>query len=414
MLPRSGSAAVPDRDNLPLKKREQRWNSPSFQRQQEQQCDAATFKVPYPHRSCAETRPKHASPFHPFPKRVAALHQPWIHAYTPTSLMPQGVSAFRAHQGWTDCRESKAPCLGWERAHYFQHHSHLSPLIDVGQHPSRLRTGSWTGDAFQSVGDWQQLRGRKSNAWWKSDERNGGPYLKRNRKSESLSHAGYLALSTGPRPSTEQLLQTSPKLPSTSSSGHSFTKDSKLSSAHVSAREEASGFPSPYSPSPNRLPWLLPHFLAGSLIELRDGQLRRVEHLQTEDFLLGALACPDLRLSRCTVQSITPSASSSISRLLILLHDQQSQVRCLNCIFVILVVPLNHSPLSHLISKLNLYPGVGGRLRGVPFFCPGPGLVLLQPSEDGPPLRPSVPPAERRGRVPGSHPALSPTATPAS
>ncbi|CAF96551.1 unnamed protein product [Tetraodon nigroviridis] len=89
--------------------------------------------------------------------------------------------------------------------------------------------------------------------------------------------------------------------------------------------DEASASPPPHSRSPNRLPWLLPHFLAGSLIELRDGRLRRVEHLQTEDFLLGALACPDLRLSCCTVQSITPSASSSISRLLILLHDQQSQ-----------------------------------------------------------------------------------------
>ncbi|KAK5872932.1 hypothetical protein PBY51_013590 [Eleginops maclovinus] len=103
---------------------------------------------------------------------------------------------------------------------------------------------------------------------------------------------------------------------------------SRSSSLHSSEQTSSS--------SPNNFPWLLPHFVAGSLIELRDGRLRRVEHLQTEDFLLGALACPDLCLSSCTVQSISPSASASsssssssssstISRLLILLHDQQSQ-----------------------------------------------------------------------------------------
>ncbi|CAM9317787.1 unnamed protein product [Lampetra planeri] len=64
--------------------------------------------------------------------------------------------------------------------------------------------------------------------------------------------------------------------------------------------------------------------MAGSLIELRQGELKRVEHLQTEDFLFGSLACPDLCLSSFTVQSISHSAST-ISSLLIVLHDQQSQ-----------------------------------------------------------------------------------------
>lgn len=340
MLSRSSPAAVPDRDNLPLKKRDQRWNLPPLQQHQQQPCEAAIFKAPYPHRSCAETRSRHASPFRPFPKSVPSLHQPWIHAYAPTG-------AFGAHQSWTDWRESKSPHLGWERAHSFQRYSHLSPLLHVGQHPSRLSTGSRMGDGFQSTGVWEQLRGKNSNAWWKFDERNGGPYLKRSRKTESLPEAGHPALSTRTTTSPHQVLQlqqTSTKLFRNSTSEHSFTKDSKLSSTYVSMREEASGHPSPHSRSPNRLPWLLPHFLAGSLIELRDGRLRRVEHLQTEDFLLGALACPDLRLSCCTVQSITPSASSSISRLLILLHDQQSQVRRLKRTFVILVVPLNNLP----------------------------------------------------------------------
>ncbi|KAM9408245.1 ataxin-1-like [Pholidichthys leucotaenia] len=78
--------------------------------------------------------------------------------------------------------------------------------------------------------------------------------------------------------------------------------------------------------SSNQFPWRSLTFVAGSLIELTDGRLRKVEHLQTEDFLLGSLACPTCGLSCYTVQSISPSASSSsICRLIILLHDQQSQ-----------------------------------------------------------------------------------------
>ncbi|KAK7907439.1 hypothetical protein WMY93_016051 [Mugilogobius chulae] len=86
------------------------------------------------------------------------------------------------------------------------------------------------------------------------------------------------------------------------------------------------GVPPQSSSQTRALPWLLPHFEAGSLIELQDGRLRRVENLQTEDFLLGALACPDLRLSCCTVQSISPSEQTPcVCRLLLLLHEPQSQ-----------------------------------------------------------------------------------------
>lgn len=81
--------------------------------------------------------------------------------------------------------------------------------------------------------------------------------------------------------------------------------------------------------------------------------------------------------------------------------------------FLIPVLPVNASPSPDLISELSPSPGVGRRLRGVPVLCPGPRLVLLQPSEDRSPLRPSVPPAERRGRVPGSHTTLRPAAPPA-
>lgn len=327
MLSGTSPAAGPDRDNLPLKKRDQRWNSPpSLQRQQPR--DGATFKVPYPHRSCSESRFKNASPFRPFPKRVPSLHQPWMHAYAPTRSIPQVVSAFGAHQGWADWRESKPLRLGWERGHSFQLHGHPLPL----QRPTGFSTASGIADGFQRARDREQLRGQNFNKQWKIDERNGEPFFKISRKAESCPNAGHPSLDTGPTRSPQRILQlqSSAKLFGNSTSGHSFPKDCELGNTYVSM----SGSPAPDCRSPNRLPWLLPHFLAGSLIELRDGRLRRVEHLQTEDFLLGALACPDLRLSCCTVQSITLSASSSISRLLILLHDQQSQVTsCLTLYF---------------------------------------------------------------------------------
>ncbi|TWW61804.1 ataxin-1-like [Takifugu flavidus] len=326
MLSRTSPAAGPDRDNLPLKKRDQRWNSPPLL-QRQQQSDGATFKAPYPHRSCAESRFKNASPFQPFPKRVPSLHQPWMHAYAPTRSIPQVVSAFGAHQGWADWRESKPLRLGWERGHSFPHHGHPSLPLQAGQRPSRFSAASGIGDAFQSTGDREQPWGHNFNARRNIDERNGGPFLKRSRKAESHPNAGHPSLNTGPTRSPQQVLQlqSSAKLFRNSTSGLSFPKDCEWGNTNVSVREVMSGSPPPGSRAPNRLPWLLPHFLAGSLIELRDGRLRRVEHLQTEDFLLGALACPDLRLSCCTVQSIALSTSSAISRLLILLHDQQSQ-----------------------------------------------------------------------------------------
>ncbi|KAG7229628.1 hypothetical protein INR49_012672 [Caranx melampygus] len=280
---------VPDRDSLPLKKRDQRPSSPSQQQQQQQQqCDDATFKAPYPYKSHSEFKQKHTGPFQPVPRRVPALYQPWIHTHTSTRSKPYMLSAFRDHQGWTHSREFNPLHPGWDFSHHhYQHHSHLSgtPAVHPGppHHPSSFSPTSLVFEGFHRMGggySWDQLKtlrdtDRQSSS---NSSRSKGPYMRRrDRKFEYYPRVAKATLFL--------LL---------------FL----------------------YQP----FPWLLPHFVAGSLIELRDGRLRRVEHLQTEDFLLGSLACPDLRLSCCTVQSITPSApSSSISRLLILLHDQQSQ-----------------------------------------------------------------------------------------
>ncbi|XP_019123915.2 uncharacterized protein LOC109140744 [Larimichthys crocea] len=337
-------ALVPDRDNLPFKKRDQRRSSsPPQQQQQQQQCDAATFKAPYPYKSHSEFKAKHTGPFQPVPKRVPALYQPWMQTHTSTRPKTQALSAFREHHGWAEWREFNPLNLGWDFSHHYQHHRHLSgtPALQPGHphHPSRFNPVSLVNEGFQRVGrgyGWEQLkmlRNKTLNADRQSNGRNKGPYVReRDRKVEYSppSLSTYLPHS----PHGDLTLQHKSKVVKHPVSGHSFVRvspDDNSINTYTSVREDASRSAlasdeaSSSSLSPNHFPWLLPHFVAGSLIELRDGRLRRVEHLQTEDFLLGSLACPDLRLSCCTVQSITPSASSSISRLLILLHDQQSQ-----------------------------------------------------------------------------------------
>ncbi|XP_022601108.1 ataxin-1-like [Seriola dumerili] len=336
---------VPDRDSLPLKKRDQRPSSPSRQ----QQCDAATFKAPYPYKSHSEFKTKHTGPFQPVPRRVPALYQPWIQTHTSTRSKPHVLSAFREHHGWAEWREFNPLHPGWDFSHHYQHHSHLSgtPTVHPGHphHPSRFSPTSLVFEGFHRLGGgygWEQLKTlRDTNR--QSSGTNKGPYVRRrDRKAEyfhRVAKPSPPSLSTclphSPHEDQHDLLHESTNVVSHPVSGRSFPGDNSNStytsmkedtvrSSVLASTEHASSSSS--SSSPNRFPWLLPHFVAGSLIELRDGRLRRVEHLQTEDFQLGSQACPDLRLSCCTVQSISPSASSSsISRLLILLHDQQSQ-----------------------------------------------------------------------------------------
>eukprot|EP00064_Thunnus_orientalis_P011117 superscaffoldBa00001573_g11147 len=125
---------VPDRDSLPLKKRDQRQSTPQ---QQQQQCDAATFKVPYPYKSHSEFKIKHTSPFQPVPRRVPALYQPWMQTHASTRSKPHVLSAFREHHGWAEWREFNPLHPGWDFSHHYQHHGHLpSHHREISLHPS--------------------------------------------------------------------------------------------------------------------------------------------------------------------------------------------------------------------------------------------------------------------------------------
>lgn len=338
---------VLDKDSLPLKKRDQRLGSKLHQ-QQQQQCEAANFKVPYPHRSHGEVKMKPTGPFRPVPRRVPALHQPWMQMNAPASHKHLIPSAFREHHGLAEWRDFSALPPGWDFPRQNQHQGHLSFQPSHPLHSCRFSSVSLVSDGFHRTGgSWEKLRSSGNlsfNLEKHSYDKHKGPYVRKgDRKFDFLPKAEKRSpplLSRSVPPHEDLTLQqdsvhksakalSHPQLSLRSLSLHKVNRSYIAMTESPPADVPPPKQSSPCASSTRRFPWLLPHFMAGSLIELRDGRLRRVEHLQTEDFLLGSLACPDLRLSCCTVQSISPPASSasSVSRLLILLHEQQSQVR---------------------------------------------------------------------------------------
>ncbi|KAI5095510.1 ataxin-1 [Silurus meridionalis] len=70
---------------------------------------------------------------------------------------------------------------------------------------------------------------------------------------------------------------------------------------------------------------VLPHFVKGSLIELAGGRLKRVEELQTEDFLHSADTTPEFHLSTCTILLISPGPNNGFNHLQVLLTDRNTQ-----------------------------------------------------------------------------------------
>ncbi|XP_034023114.1 uncharacterized protein LOC117507376 [Thalassophryne amazonica] len=321
-------ALVPVRDNLPLKKRDPRLSST------QPQCDTATFKVPYPYKSHSGFRTKQTGPFRPIPKRLLPLHHSWTQMHKSTRSKPHYLSAFSVCPEWTDFNPLNTDCYF---SHHYQHHSHFSGTNELqmrlSHHLYRFSPVSLFTEGFSGVGrgycsgTLKASRDKSLNTERRSNGQSKSLHIERN--DIKMEHFARLDKSDSVASLCQpDLLHTSTVKPpfsvrgsdgDTTNKADSSTKDVPAGlRVHLSSEHPSS--------SNSQFPWLIPHFVAGSLIELRDGRLRRVEHLQTEDFLLGSLAYPNLRLSCCTVQSISPSSSSSsISRLLILLHNQQSQ-----------------------------------------------------------------------------------------
>ncbi|KAK6321576.1 hypothetical protein J4Q44_G00085520 [Coregonus suidteri] len=353
----------PGRESLPPKKRDPR---PGLS----EQLPAVTFKVPFPCKSHNVVKTyiaSHSDLLPPTHASVPPLYQPWTQSPTTaaTTRANHLSSPIRDSHGWAEWRKHyyrdwAAVPPGWHVPYIFHHRStHPSEhprcpsicrnMAQPTEEPSGVETGySWHFNT--------KMRD-KLNSHTEQQNRQRGPYLRREKQGvhqpQPSSEAGSAPLNTDLSPTAYKDLHhhpelvythhsTAPKYPASGQSPLEFAAQSPIRpSLTVQSTEkywtvgvtEKVGVSPPLSThhssypstSSDQLPWLLPHFAAGSLIELRDGRLRRVEDLQTEDFLIGAEACPALRLSYCTVQHISPSTAPSLSRLLILLHEEHTQ-----------------------------------------------------------------------------------------
>lgn len=106
------------------------------------------------------------------------------------------------------------------------------------------------------------------------------------------------------------------------------------------------------------------NFTRGSLIELSNGTLRRVEELRTEDFIMSAEKSPDLQLADSTVVKIMASNNSNCVMITFSYDNSRSKVRRN---FKVNLDPKLNSILFRLTSKQSwntpfLYTAKDGRL----------------------------------------------------
>lgn len=68
------------------------------------------------------------------------------------------------------------------------------------------------------------------------------------------------------------------------------------------------------------------NFAKGSLIQLANGELRRVEDMRTEDFVLSAQQSPELRLADSTVVRIKESNATGTAIITLSYNQRRTQV----------------------------------------------------------------------------------------
>ncbi|XP_030645363.1 ataxin-1a [Chanos chanos] len=80
------------------------------------------------------------------------------------------------------------------------------------------------------------------------------------------------------------------------------------------------------SPPPPSAPSLPPYFVKGSIIQLADGQLKRVEELKTEDFIQSAEISSELKIDSSTVERIDGSHTPNFAIIQFAVGEHRSQV----------------------------------------------------------------------------------------
>ncbi|XP_062394707.1 ataxin-1 [Sardina pilchardus] len=80
----------------------------------------------------------------------------------------------------------------------------------------------------------------------------------------------------------------------------------------------------PASPTSASLP---PYFMRGSIIQLADGELKRVEELKTEDFIQSAEVSGDLKIDSSTVERIDCSQTPDVVIIQFSVGEHKAQVR---------------------------------------------------------------------------------------
>lgn len=68
------------------------------------------------------------------------------------------------------------------------------------------------------------------------------------------------------------------------------------------------------------------NFTKGSLIELANGELKKVEDMRTEDFVMSAQGCPELRLADSTVVKIEENPITGTGTITLSYNNRRSQV----------------------------------------------------------------------------------------
>ncbi|KAI4881084.1 hypothetical protein NFI96_012671 [Prochilodus magdalenae] len=83
------------------------------------------------------------------------------------------------------------------------------------------------------------------------------------------------------------------------------------------------------TPPPPSAPSLPPYFTKGSIIQLADGELKRVEDLKTEDFIQSAEISSELKIDSSTVERIDSSHTPNFAIIQFAVGEHRSQVHVL-------------------------------------------------------------------------------------